>query len=109
MIVLALIFVCIGCDNVLTGGDEPPVLESIRSAVYDPVNDCAIETVHTHNGIQYTGHYNHDGHGHHGLTADTVCPVADCEQIGLHQHSGTHYAGHAGDDAGADHHGKGRH
>jgi hypothetical protein len=113
-----------GCDNLLTGNHDGDtgdrhnsgtpnntantVLASIRSAVYDPASDCAIEGVHTHNGVSYSGHYNNDGHGHQGLQADTVCVITGCEQTGLHEHSETHYAGHAGDDS-CNHHGNGHH
>jgi hypothetical protein len=106
----------IGCENGLTsnhdgsmngGNINNTALARIRSAGDDPVTDCAIEGAHIHNTIQYSGHYNNDGHGHQELQADTICARTDCAEIGLHQHNGTHYAGHAGND-NSNHHDNGR-
>jgi hypothetical protein len=71
-------------------------VSSILSAAYDPVVNCVIEQVHQHDGIFYGGHFNNDGHGHHGLHADDVCTLSYCEEIYLHQHNGVHFAGHNG-------------
>jgi len=85
---------------------------SIRSAAYDPVLNCAIEQVHQHNGIYYGGHFNNDGHGHHGLHADDFCSLNNCNEISLHMHNGVHFAGHHGSDGHIGHgngHGHGHH
>jgi hypothetical protein len=104
-ILLALMVAFLSCENGVTD-NNPLGIASIRSAVYDTAVGCVVETVHTHNGIHYSGHYNNDGHGHYGLQADNVCGLVNCEETGLHQHNGTHYAGHAGNDG---HHGNGHH
>jgi hypothetical protein len=120
VLTIAVCVVCLlvlsGCEHAAGGGGMSggttntanAVLANIRSAVDDPVTDCISEILHSHNAIQYSGHYNNDGHGHHGLQADNVCAVADCVETGLHQHNGTHYAGHAGNDI-CGYHGGGHH
>ena len=120
VVLMGIVFAIGGCENGLTdlGGShsnnnagntgdktsENPLLANIRSVTLDPASNCTNEQVHEHSGVQYSGHYNNDGHGHHGLTADAACAVTDCEQTGLHTHNGTHYAGHSGSD-GCGHHG----
>jgi hypothetical protein len=69
---------------------------SVRNASLDPVADCTIEHEHQHDGEYYAGHYNNDGHGHHGLKADNICPFANCEKTSLHRHNGMNFAGHHG-------------
>ena len=101
------------CDNGLSSNNSHnsgASLSNIRSAVYDPVTGCTIEQVHQHNGIYYGGHFNNDGHGHHGLYADTICILDSCSVTNLHQHNGRYYAGHHGSDSCVGHgHGNGHH
>jgi len=49
------------------------VLFSFLAVVLFIISGCTLEEVHQHNGAHYSGHYNNDGHGHHGLQADDVC------------------------------------
>jgi hypothetical protein len=71
------------------------------------VANCVLETAHTHDGVQYAGHYNNDGHSHNSACiADDNCVQTNCAAAGLHEHNGTHYAGHSGGD-GCVHHGQG--
>jgi hypothetical protein len=105
--VIALCLIISGCENALTGHGDGGVgntLSGIRGAVEDPVEGCALQTLHRHDGQRYAGHYNNDGHGHQGLEADTPCVFGDCVETGLHQHNGTYYTGHAAND-GCGHHG----
>ncbi|MDR1229776.1 MAG: hypothetical protein LBK61_00075 [Spirochaetaceae bacterium] len=100
-----------GCDTGITGHSASggnDAIAALRSAASDPVVGCAVETVHDHDGVQYAGHYNKDGHTHNGeCTADEKCAQTNCTETGLHQHNGTHYAGHSGGD-GCGHHGQGQ-
>jgi hypothetical protein len=100
-----------GCDNAFHDKDKDDIvpLVNVRNVTFDPFSDCVKENVHLHNDIYYSGHYNNDGHGHHGLTADNVCSIADCQETNLHQHNGTHYTGHSGDDNCGEHHGNEHH
>jgi hypothetical protein len=107
-IVLAFVLAVFTSCNSGDGGGLNILPASIRSAAYDPVTNCVVEQVHQHNGAYYSGHYNNDGHGHHGLHADDVCAVNTCTETGLHQHNGIHYAGHHGSDA-HDYHGDEHH
>jgi hypothetical protein len=109
VLVFAVLMVS-GCDTGLgtNNGHNQISLSSIRSVANDPVANCAVEEVHQHNGVHYGGHYNNDGHGHHGLQANDICIVTNCEETGIHQHNGTHYAGHHGSD-GHNGHGGGHH
>jgi hypothetical protein len=90
-----------GCDNNFhdTKKDNNVPFASVQSVIFDTVSDCINENVLLHNGIYYSGHYNNDGHGHHGLSADNVCSITNCQETGLHQHNGIHYTGHSGNDA----------
>ena len=97
-----------GCENGLShDGNGVISVQNIRSVTLDPVAGCTLEEVHQHNGVYYSGHYNNDGHGHHGLEADDICIIAACGITGLHEHDGIHYAGHHSSDGhyGNDHHG----
>ena len=98
------------CENGYnSNNDHDPVpVANIRSAINDPVVNCFIEEVHQHNGNYYGGHYNNDGHGHHGLQADNICTVGSCTETSLHQHDEIHYSGHHGSD-GHNSHGNGHH
>jgi len=93
---LAVVLLIIsGCENGLNhDGNGLIAAQNIRSATSDPVAGCILEEVHQHNDIQYSGHYNKDGHGHYGLQADDVCVLSACEVTALHTHSGVHYTGH---------------
>jgi hypothetical protein len=108
-LVFALIIVA-SCDTGINSDDghNTVTLASIRSAAVDPVSNCAIEQVHQHGNDYYSGHYNNDGHGHHGLQANDICIFTDCEETALHDHNGTHYAGHHGSD-NHNGHGNGHH
>jgi hypothetical protein len=100
--ILFLVFLCIvflfisGCDNDLNSDNDLNniPLANIRSVADDPILDCVVEQVHQHNGIHYSGHYNNDGHGHHGLQADNICTIDYCTETNLHEHNGIHYTGH---------------
>jgi hypothetical protein len=105
---ISILAVLSACENGWADNRNSNPLVDVRSAVYDTVNGCVVEEVHTHNGIQYSGHYNNDGHGHHRLATDEACVLSGCNDTGLYQHNGTHYAGHAGND-GCSHHGNGHH
>jgi len=84
-----------GCENGHTHDRSGLIsAQNIRSAASDPVAGCTQEEVHQHNGVYYSGHYNNDGHGHHGLRADDVCIITACGVTDLHEHNGIHYAGH---------------
>jgi hypothetical protein len=89
------IFFSYGCESA-HNQNKYISLANIRSVVEDPVLDCAVEHVHQHNGIHYSGHYNNDGHGHHGLQADNICTINSCSETNVHNHNGIHYAGHHG-------------
>jgi hypothetical protein len=104
-----LLVALVGCDNGFHDMDkESNVLPvSVRSVTLDMFSDCVNENVHLHDGIYYSGHYNNDGHGHHGLTADNFCSITDCQKTNLHQHNGTHYTGHFSGDNYGNHHGNG--
>jgi len=81
-------------------------LAKIQDVKSDTFVGCTNENVHSHDGVNYSGHYNGDGHEHqgHGLKASSVCTVANCQNTNLHQHNGTHYAGHSGSCRGGNHH-----
>jgi hypothetical protein len=104
-----LLAVLAGCDNGFhdTDGDGIVQPASVRNVTLDTFSDCVNENVHLHDGIYYSGHYNNDGHGHHGLTAENACSITNCQETNLHQHNGTHYTGHSGGDNCGDHHGNG--
>jgi len=108
-----VLFVVSGCENGLNhDGRELISAQNIRSAALDPVAGCTTEEVHQHNGVHYSGHYNNDGHGHHGLQADDVCVLPNCEITASHTHNGIHYAGHnslCGHDGNGHHGGNGHH
>ena len=97
------------CDNALgTNDDHNGIpISNIRSAIYDPVINCAMEEIHQHNGIYYGIHFNNDGHGHHGLRADDYCTLNNCTQTSLHQHNGIHFAGHNNSCSHGNEHGHG--
>jgi hypothetical protein len=96
LISLGIAFLSInGCELDHNSNNNIP-LANIRSVTEDPVLNCAIEQVHQHNGIHYSGHYNNDGHGHHGLQADNICTRNYCSETNLHNHNGINYAGHHG-------------
>ena len=102
-----VLFIISGCENGLNyDGNGLISARNIRSAALDPVAGCTLEKVHQHNGVYYSGHYNNDGHGHHGLQADDVCVIAACGVTDLHTHNGIHYAGH---NSSCGHSGNGHH
>lgn len=81
--------------------------KNVSSATLDPVAGCDEQRVHRHGDIDYSGHYNNDGHGHHGLAADDPCGRADCDRVDSHEHDGNHYAGHNNSCCGnSGHHGR---
>ena len=101
-----LLTALISCDNGFhaTDKEDNVSLANVRSVTFDTVSGCINENIHLHDGIYYSGHYNNDGHGHHGLTADNVCSIKNCQQTDLHQHNGMHYTGHSGNDGCGNHH-----
>jgi len=101
-----------GCENGLNHDGKSLIsAQNIRGAASDPVADCIMEETHQHDGVHYSGHYNNDVHGHHGLQADDVCALPACETTTSHTHNGIHYAGHNGscDHDGNGHHGRNGH
>ena len=107
-ILVFTLLIASACETGFGSSNDTIPVSSIRSAASDPVVNCAIEEVHQHDGIHYAGHYNNDGHGHHGLEADNICTINSCTETGLHRHNGIYYAGHHGSD-GHGGHGNGHH
>jgi hypothetical protein len=101
IVLVSAFFVVLSCDhntNPNNNYDDIP-LSNIRSVADDPIVGCIVEQVHQHNSNYYSGHYNNDIHGHHGLIADNICPINSCDKTFLHEHNGIHYAGHHGSDS----------
>jgi len=99
---LAVVLLIIsGCENGLShdknglnNDGKELTARNILNAAIDNVSGCILEEVHQHNDVYYSGHYNNDGHGHHGLAADDICVLPTCEITALHTHNGTYYSGH---------------
>jgi len=101
-----VLFIISGCENSLNHDGNGLTARNILNAASDTVAGCTLEEVHQHNGVHYSGHYNNDGHGHHGLAADNVCVLPNCEITDLHTHNDIHYAGH---NSSCGHDGDGHH
>ncbi|MDR1231890.1 MAG: hypothetical protein LBK61_10885, partial [Spirochaetaceae bacterium] len=96
--VAVVLIMMAGCDTGILASDHhdkpgkggTSAVAALLSAALDPAANCALETAHTHDGVQYAGHYNNDGHAHNGeCAADEACVQTNCAETGLHQHNGT--------------------
>ena len=98
-VLMTFLFTISGCDNGLHNNGShnniaPANVRDVALLNIGQVHGCTDENVHQHNGVNYSGHYNNDGHGHNGLHADDICILSTCNDTALHKHNGRHYAGH---------------